>query len=239
MSTINYLRTNIVAIVPAAGIGSRMLLKIPKQYIKVRGYTILEHSIKLLLAHSNIKKVIVVLNKRDAFFKKLSISSHPRVFSVIGGKFRFCSVLSGLLIVKNADWVVIHDAVRPCLNFNDLNKIISLVYTSKIGGILATPISNTIKYSIDNSNVFCTVNRNNLWNALTPQCFPIKLLLVCLKKAIKEGINITDEASVMEYCGYYPKLIKGSNNNIKITYPEDISFVNFYLKNKFCKKINI
>ncbi|XBC37529.1 MAG: 2-C-methyl-D-erythritol 4-phosphate cytidylyltransferase [Buchnera aphidicola (Meitanaphis microgallis)] len=238
MNTFSCVYSKIVAIVPAAGIGSRMLSNIPKQYIKIRGCTILEHSIKFLLAHSSIKRIIIVLNKKDIFFHKLSISSHPRIFYVIGGDLRVCSVLSGLLVINDVKWVIIHDAVRPCLNYNDLNKIISLTNTSKIGGILATPVNNTIKYSKDNRNVISTISRYQLWNALTPQCFPIKLLLACLRKAMNEGINVTDEASAMEHCGYYPQLIRGSSSNIKVTYPEDISFVSFYLGKNFCKRKN-
>ncbi|XBC38568.1 MAG: 2-C-methyl-D-erythritol 4-phosphate cytidylyltransferase [Buchnera aphidicola (Melaphis rhois)] len=230
MNIVSSYCSKVVAVIPAAGIGSRMLLNIPKQYIKVRGRTILEHSIKLLLVHSTIKKIIIVLDKNDAFFNKLSIASHPKVVSVIGGKFRSCSVLAGILAINDADWVIVHDSVRPYLSVSDLNKIIFLVQNSKIGGILASPMHNTIKYSLDSSNVLFTINRNKLWNALTPQCFPVKLLLACLRKAIKDGLNITDEAVAMEYCGYHPKLVIGSSSNIKITYPEDISLFNFYLE---------
>ncbi|XBC43073.1 MAG: 2-C-methyl-D-erythritol 4-phosphate cytidylyltransferase [Buchnera aphidicola (Kaburagia rhusicola ensigallis)] len=230
MNNIGTFHSNIVAIIPAAGIGSRMLLNKPKQYIKIKGYTVLEHSIKFFLVHNNIKRIIVILNKKDVFFHKLSVSFHPRVYFVFGGELRVHSVLAGLLVVHDAKWVIIHDAVRPCLSLHDLNKIISLVDTSAIGGILATPVNNTIKYSMNHIDIFGTINRYQLWNALTPQCFPTKLLLFCLKKAIKEGINITDEASAMEYCGYHPKLVRGRDSNIKITYPEDISFVRCYLK---------
>ncbi|XBC44988.1 MAG: 2-C-methyl-D-erythritol 4-phosphate cytidylyltransferase [Buchnera aphidicola (Schlechtendalia chinensis)] len=239
MNTINLLHSRIFAVIPAAGIGSRMLLNIPKQYLKIQGYTILEHSVNFFLSHSNISKIIVVLNKKDVFFNTLPISSHPRVFSVFGGRLRIHSVLSGLLAISNADWVIVHDAVRPCLNINDLNKILSLVNTSAIGGILATPVSNTLKYSTNNSEIFSTINRNRLWNALTPQCFPLKLLTFCLKKVIDSGINITDESSAMEYCGYFPKLVQGCSSNIKVTYPEDISFVNCYLKSKFHERSSI
>ncbi|XBC40617.1 MAG: 2-C-methyl-D-erythritol 4-phosphate cytidylyltransferase [Buchnera aphidicola (Nurudea yanoniella)] len=236
MRPINSIFTKVVAVIPAAGIGSRMLSKIPKQYIKIQGCTILEHSIKFLLIHSSIKKVIIVLHKKDKFFYKLPISTHPRVFSVIGGGFRINSVLSGLLVIRDTEWVIIHDAVRPCLNFNDLNKIINIIKYSTFGGILATPVVNTIKYSINNLNVLCTINRNKLWNALTPQCFPLKLLLSCLKKIIKKGIYITDEASAMEYFGYYPELVRGNSRNIKVTYKEDIDLVDFYLKQQYCKR---
>jgi len=227
----------IIAVVPAAGNGSRMSLKFPKQYIKINNCTILEHSVNSLLTHPKIRRVVIVLNKLDNIFHSLSISSNPRVCSVFGGDCRSHSVLAGLLSIKNdADWVIVHDAVRPCLQHEDLEKVINLVNTSRIGGILAFPVCDTIKYSDDNSNILCTINRNQLWYALTPQCFPLKLLKYCLKKSIKDGLNITDEASAIEYCGYHPEIIKGSNNNIKVTFPEDIILVTCLMKH-FKKKI--
>lgn len=224
------LRVKVAAVIPAAGIGSRMLSNIPKQYIKIKGRTILEHSVNIFLMNFNIKKIIIVLHKKDNFFYKLPIALHPKVFSVIGGRSRINSVLLGLLAIHDSEWVVIHDAVRPCLDFHDLEKIMNVIKYSAFGGILATPVINTIKYSINNLSVLHTINRDKLWNALTPQCFPLELLISCVKKVIKKKISVTDEASVMEYFGYYPELVRGSSKNIKITYQEDIDLASYYLK---------
>ena len=117
------LKPKIVAVVPAAGIGKRMLLDIPKQYIKIRNHTILEYTLMTLLSHPSIIRIIVSLNKQDNYFHKLSISSNVRITSVIGGKERIHSVLSGLVIPTNAKWVIVHDAVRPCLSYKDLEKL--------------------------------------------------------------------------------------------------------------------
>ncbi|QCI20551.1 2-C-methyl-D-erythritol 4-phosphate cytidylyltransferase [Buchnera aphidicola (Brachycaudus cardui)] len=224
-------RPKIVAIVPAAGIGSRMQLDFPKQYIKIQNRTILEHTLATLLLHPNIVRIIVSLNHQDNYFHKLSISSHPRIISVIGGQKRINSVLAGLKIIKDIDWVIVHDAVRPCLSYQDLEKLISIIKQNPVGGLLARPVSDTIKYSdTKRKKSLSTIYRKNLWHALTPQLFQINILKYCLKKIIKDNISITDEASALEYYGYYPLLVLGGGNNIKITSPEDLSFANFYLK---------
>ncbi|CAL4326476.1 2-C-methyl-D-erythritol 4-phosphate cytidylyltransferase [Buchnera aphidicola] len=231
MILVSSLRPKIIAIVPAAGIGSRMKLDLPKQYIKIHNRTILEHTLKTLLLHPNIIRIVVSLNQKDDYFHKLSISSHCRVTSVVGGKKRINSVLSGLKIAKHANWIIVHDAVRPCLSYHDLKKLISIIKNNPVGGFLAKPVSDTIKYSNFKKNKsLYTVHRENLWHALTPQLFQINILKYCLRKIIKDKISITDEASALEYCGYHPLLVSGSCNNIKITSPEDLVFAEFYLK---------
>jgi 2-C-methyl-D-erythritol 4-phosphate cytidylyltransferase len=208
-----------------------MELDFPKQYIKIKNRTILEYTLKTLLSHPNIVRIVVSLHQEDNYFQKLSISSDLRVFSVLGGNERIHSVLSGLIIETDAKWVIIHDAVRPCLSYQDLENLIAITKNSKVGGILARPVCDTIKYSnYKNKKILHTLPRNHLWHALTPQLFPINLLRFCLKKIIEDKINITDEASALEYCGYHPLIVLGSYKNIKITYPEDLFFAEFYLK---------
>ncbi|ANZ22619.1 2-C-methyl-D-erythritol 4-phosphate cytidylyltransferase [Buchnera aphidicola (Diuraphis noxia)] len=229
---VNLLKLKIIAIVPAAGIGSRMQSSLPKQYIKIKNFTILEYTLHTLLLHPNIVKIIVSLHKEDKYFYKLPVSSHFRIIPVIGGKDRINSVLSGLKIKTNAHWVIIHDAVRPCLSYQDLDRLISIVKKKPIGAILARPVSDTIKYSDKKGKkTLYTLNRNHLWHALTPQLFQINVLKNCLKNVIKNKINVTDEASALEYYGYNPLLIIGNSRNIKITCPEDLSIAEFYLKN--------
>ncbi|AWH90380.1 2-C-methyl-D-erythritol 4-phosphate cytidylyltransferase [Buchnera aphidicola (Melanaphis sacchari)] len=234
MRLIHSLKLNTIAIVPAAGIGRRMLLNFPKQYIKIRNKTIIEYTLETLLSHPNITRIIVSVHQEDIFFHKLPISSHFRVLSVIGGQKRIDSVLSGLAIAKEVDWIMIHDAVRPCLTYKDLDKLIDLAQKNKFGGILARPLYDTIKYvSKKNKKVLYTLPRKNLWRALTPQLFPIDLLRFCLQKIIKDKVDITDESSALEYCGYSPLIIMGGEENIKVTSPEDIFFVEYYLKKLF------
>lgn len=228
---VNLLKSKIIAVVPAAGIGSRMQIDLPKQYIKIQDRTIIEHSLTTLLSHPDIVRIIVSLHKKDDYFHKLSISSNLRVVSVVGGEKRINSVLSGLIVAKDVDWVIVHDAVRPCLSYKDLENLTSVIKKKPVGAILARPVSDTIKYSnLKQEKVLYTVHRKNLWHALTPQLFQINLLEYCLKKVIKDKISITDEASALEYCGYNPLLVVGSCRNIKITWPEDLMLANFYLK---------
>ncbi|PPI88464.1 2-C-methyl-D-erythritol 4-phosphate cytidylyltransferase [Candidatus Pantoea edessiphila] len=228
------IKKDIIAIVPAAGIGKRMKIKHPKQYLTIGKYTILEHCIFSLFSHSDIKQVIIALNSNDQYFSKLPLASNNRILCVIGGDTRAKSVLAALKTIQNNAWVLIHDASRPCLHIDDLIRLIKIREKSNIGGILAIPINDTIKLSNNRHNLIKkTVERKNLWRALTPQFFPCSLLISCLIKALTEGIDITDEASALEYCGYNPNLIKGRNDNIKITFPEDLLLAELYLKKIF------
>lgn len=221
----------IIAIVPAAGIGIRMSYNIPKQYIIIGKKTIIEHTINTLLLHPKIKKVIVVLNKHDIFFKNLSLYKNKRIITVIGGKTRTQSVFLGIkeaIKIKIATWVIIHDAVRPFINIEDISRLLSIIKKSSIGGITAVPVKDTIKYSKKNIIQY-TINRNYLWIALTPQLFPINLLFNCIRKTINNNFFITDESSALEYCGHYPKIVIGKNYNIKITNKDDLKFAKIFI----------
>lgn len=221
----------IIAIVPAAGIGSRMKINQPKQYLTIHGKTIIEYAIASLLAHPAVNRVIVALNPNDDVFNTLPISSDPRIETVTGGKTRAQSVLSGLNAVSNDyDWVLVHDAARPCLIQSDLDELIKQGEIHKEGAILATPCCDTIKQAVvSESAISHTVDRSLLWRALTPQLFPRALLLSSLTQAIDENATVTDEASALEYCGYHPHLVAGRSDNIKVTHPEDLALARFYL----------
>ena len=221
---------DVIAIVPAAGIGSRMKTIHPKQYLKIGKYSILEHSISCLFSHSSVKQVIIALKLDDQYFSKLSLSKDPRILSVSGGKTRAESVLSALKVACKKSWILVHDAVRPCLHVEDLSKLLKVRKKTNIGAILATPIQNTIKKSDFKKNIITsTINRKYLWNALTPQYFPHDLLIDCLMFSLKSGIDITDESSAIEHCGYHPIIVKGRSDNIKITNIEDLTLALFYI----------
>ncbi|CRK86012.1 2-C-methyl-D-erythritol 4-phosphate cytidylyltransferase [Candidatus Providencia siddallii] len=231
-----YKKQKIVAVVPAAGVGIRMNTDCPKQYLLVAGKTIIEHTIYALLLYSKIQYIVVVLNSKDNFFCNLNLIKNPRVITVIGAKERSGSVLAGLNFFlrqyKFYDyWVLVHDAVRPCLHQDDLNKITKIIKNNNCcGGILVSPIRDTIK-SIMKYDKFIhhTVDRSTLWNALTPQFFPLLLLRNCLSNALKNNVVISDESSVLEHYGYKPMFIIGRADNIKVTFPEDLSLIEFYL----------
>lgn len=220
-----------IAVVPAAGIGSRMLSECPKQYLSIGSKTILEHSLDALLAHPAVTRVIVALSPRDTHFSRLPVAQDPRITQVIGGEQRADSVLAGLKAAESASWVLVHDAARPCLHLSDLTRLLELTRSSEVGGILAAPVRDTMKRSLTGSQsaIAHTVEREALWHALTPQLFPLALLRRCLEQALQEGATITDEASALEYCGYHPELVSGRSDNLKVTRPEDLALAAFYL----------
>jgi 2-C-methyl-D-erythritol 4-phosphate cytidylyltransferase len=221
---------DVIAVVPAAGIGSRMQATLPKQYLTIGQHTLLEHSIARLFAHPAIKQVIIALSPDDPHFASLPLASDPRIVRVIGGETRAESVLAGLMAVKDASWVLVHDAARPCLHLDDLTRLLLIREQSAIGGILAARVRDTMKRGEPGKDAIAhTVEREDLWHALTPQFFPHVLLNACLTRALAEGATITDEASALEHCGYHPLLVSGRSDNIKVTRPEDLALAAFYL----------
>ncbi|AJZ90947.1 2-C-methyl-D-erythritol 4-phosphate cytidylyltransferase [Klebsiella michiganensis] len=221
---------DVIAVVPAAGIGSRMQTECPKQYLHIGDKTILEHAVASLMAHPRVGQVIVALSPNDTYFSSLPLATHPRVTAVTGGKQRADSVLAGLQAVDGAQWVLVHDAARPCLHRDDLENLLAITVTSKVGGILAAPVRDTMKRGEPGKGLIAhTVDREDLWHALTPQLFPLELLRSCLLRALDEGATITDEASALEYCGFHPELINARADNIKVTRPEDLALAAFYL----------
>ncbi|WP_036772731.1 2-C-methyl-D-erythritol 4-phosphate cytidylyltransferase [Photorhabdus australis] len=237
---------DIIALIPAAGIGSRMNSDCPKQYLSIAGKTVIEHTLAALLDHPRIQRVVVVLNPADTQFQFLEVASDSRITTVTGGEQRADSVLAGLnylahLVENNHCWVLVHDAARPCLHRDDLERLLQLAESGEqgnmiCGGILASPVRDTMKRGRTGQEIIDhTVERQDLWHALTPQLFPLMLLRDCLSKALSQHVNITDEASALEYCGYQPVLVNGRSDNIKVTRPEDLALAEFYLSGK-CKE---
>lgn len=220
----------VCAVVPAAGFGRRMQTECPKQYLSIGNKTILEHAVAALLAHPRVQRVIIAVTPGDTRFQQLPLANHPQITVVDGGSERADSVLAGLKAAGDARWVLVHDAARPCLCQEDLNRLLALSETSRVGGILAAPVRDTMKRGEPGKPAIAhTVDRNDLWHALTPQFFPRELLTDCLIRALDEGAVITDEASALEYCGFHPELIPGRADNIKVTRPEDLALAEFYL----------
>ncbi|WP_337261202.1 MULTISPECIES: 2-C-methyl-D-erythritol 4-phosphate cytidylyltransferase [unclassified Serratia (in: enterobacteria)] len=220
----------VIAVLPAAGIGSRMQADCPKQYLTIGQQTILEHAIHALLRHPRIPQVIVAIGPDDRQFHRLPIAQDPRVRVTLGGQQRADSVMAGLQLAGDAEWVLVHDAARPCLHADDLERLLAITAHSVVGGILAAPVRDTMKRAEVGQNAIShTVERQDLWHALTPQLFPLALLKFCLQRALDEGATVTDEASALEHCGYHPLLIAGRSDNIKVTRPEDLALAAFYL----------
>lgn len=221
---------SVIAVLPAAGIGSRMQAECPKQYLTIGRHSIVEHAIHALLRHPRIERVIVAIGPEDRQFEQLPIAQDPRVTVTEGGKQRADSVMAGLKLAGDADWVLVHDAARPCLHADDLERLLAITAHSKVGGILAAPVRDTMKRAEPGRETIAhTVERQDLWHALTPQLFPLPLLKQCLQRALDEGANVADEASALEHCGYHPQLIVGRADNIKVTRPEDLALAAFYL----------
>ncbi|MCG8707305.1 2-C-methyl-D-erythritol 4-phosphate cytidylyltransferase [Brenneria sp. 4F2] len=220
----------VVAVLPAAGNGSRMQSACPKQYLTIGNKTILEHAISALLSHPRITRAVVAIGSDDVRFQALPVAGDPRVTTVIGGRQRADSVLAGINSVVGAEWVLVHDAARPCLHQDDLERLLGITRQSEVGGILASPVRDTMKRGAG-AVIEHTVERNELWHALTPQLFPLALLKNCLQRALRDGAIITDEASALEYCGYHPQLVSGRADNIKVTRPEDLALAEFFLTN--------
>ncbi|MEJ5074207.1 2-C-methyl-D-erythritol 4-phosphate cytidylyltransferase [Enterobacter ludwigii] len=220
----------VCAVVPAAGFGRRMQTECPKQYLSIGNKTILEHAVAALLAHPRVERVIIAISDGDARFQQLLLANHPQITVVEGGSERADSVLAGLKAAGDAQWVLVHDAARPCLHQDDLANLLALSETSRVGGILAAPVRDTMKRAEPGiAAIAHTVDRNDLWHALTPQFFPRELLFDCLTRALNEGATVTDEASALEYCGFHPQLVAGRADNIKVTRPEDLALAEFYL----------
>ncbi|WP_428095872.1 2-C-methyl-D-erythritol 4-phosphate cytidylyltransferase [Candidatus Thioglobus sp.] len=221
-------------VVPASGTGSRMNAKIAKQYLMLdNGLSILDQTLKTLLNISQIKGCVIALSKQDVHFKDSKFHNHPKLLSLaVGGKQRYHSVLNALNALKpyakTTDWVLVHDAARPCVQAADVTRLIERLKNSPTGGLLATKVVDTIKQAVNNLTTH-TIDRSNLWRAQTPQMYRFGVLLDALLLADDNNIGITDEASAIEYVGLQSMLIEGSTRNLKITKPEDLALANFYL----------
>ncbi|QIL85121.1 2-C-methyl-D-erythritol 4-phosphate cytidylyltransferase [Vibrio sp. HDW18] len=223
----------LIAVVPAAGVGSRMQADRPKQYLSLLGKTVLEHTIDGLLAHPQIDQVVVALSADDPYFSHLALASDPRVIRVDGGQQRADSVLAALDYVcqhQLSQWVLVHDAARPCVTHADISQLIRLALTHPVGAILAAPVRDTMKRSDHLQQIEHTVDRTALWHALTPQMFRAQALREALHAALQQQVTITDEASAFEWRGEKPALVTGRADNLKITQPEDLALAEFYLR---------
>lgn len=224
-----------IVVVPAAGVGKRMLASCPKQYLTIGNQTILSHTVNRLLSHKNITKVILALSDDDDYFPQSALANNPNIIRVSGGKDRVDSVLSGLQVINDQEWVLVHDAARPCVTHDDIDKLIQQCLSNNNGGLLSAPVVDTMKLAIDkNSNettgVRETIDRSHLWHAFTPQMFKVTDLKHAIEQAQKKGLVITDESSAIESIGLPCLLVSGRRDNIKITRPEDLVLADFYLK---------
>lgn len=225
------------AVIPAAGAGTRMQTDTPKQYLTLRGRRIIEYSLETFCAHDQIAGVVVALAAADKLWEQLPAARHPKVKTAPGGKERCHSVLNCLRALAKyadaADWVLVHDAARPCLWKEDLDHLFAATRDHPVGGLLALPVRDTMKRADEQAGrgpqVSETVNRQGLWHALTPQMFRLGPLTGALEQAIAQGQIVTDESQAMELAGLKPLLVEGRAENIKITRPSDLRLAERYL----------
>jgi 2-C-methyl-D-erythritol 4-phosphate cytidylyltransferase len=221
------------AVIPAAGGGTRMNLSRPKQYAQLRGRTMLEWSVAPFLDLDWIDGVVLVLARSDTEYARLSLARHPRLYVTIGGAALAESVLAGLRAVAEHSAgfrdvrVLVHDAARLCVSWTDIERLRE-ESDDRHGGLLALPVSDTLKRGQQN-RVVETVDRAQIWRAQTPQLFGLTALAGALRDGLQAGVEITDEASAMERAGYQPRLVRGRESNIKVTYPEDLRLADFWL----------
>ncbi len=218
--------------VPAAGVGKRMQADRPKQYLPLAGKTVIEHTLARLLQSGVFQAVAVAISVEDPYWPELEIAKHPDVITALGGKERADSVLSALKALQGRasenDWVLVHDAARPCLTGEDIRKLVTTLKNDRIGGILALSSHDTLK-QVEGGSISATLDRKHIWRALTPQMFRYGMLRDALQQA-EGNPAITDEASALEIQGLRPKIVEGRPDNIKITRPEDLALAQFYME---------
>ncbi|MGR9073238.1 MAG: 2-C-methyl-D-erythritol 4-phosphate cytidylyltransferase [Gammaproteobacteria bacterium] len=225
--------TKFWGVVPAAGVGKRMQADRPKQYLPLAGATVIEHTLRRLLEADVFEAVAVAVSSEDPYWPELEIADHPRILRAAGGRERADSVLSALQALRaradDGDWVLVHDAARPCLTVSDIRLLINTLKDDAVGGILALASHDTLK-NVEDSRITQTIDRSRIWRALTPQMFRYGELKDALQDAADKGAVVTDEASSLELIGLKPKIVEGRPDNIKITRPEDLPLAEFYLE---------
>lgn len=229
-------RGSLWAIVPAAGRGSRFGGDVPKQYLTVAGKPLLEHALRALLAHPVVEGVVVALAAGDDRWPGWESLEGKPVRTCTGGDERAESVLAGLAAlpesVRADDFVLVHDAARPNLAFDDLDQLLTRGRGDPVGAILATPVRDTLKRAGDDGGIDGTEPRERLWRALTPQLFRRLQLARALEAARAAGLAVTDESMAMERQGHRPLLVEGREDNFKITTPADLALFEFILSQR-------
>lgn len=222
------------AVVPAAGQGSRFGSAIPKQYTPLLGRPLVAWTLRALLAEQSLAGVVVAIAEADERWPGLDESRDPRILTCRGGARRELSVASALAALagraSETDWVLVHDAARPCLRHDDLQALFSELEDEPVGGLLAVPVSDTLKRADGWNRIAETVARDGLWRALTPQMFRFGLLQRALALCVERGRTVTDEASAVECLGLRPRLVRGHADNVKVTNPEDAALAEAILR---------
>lgn len=214
-------------IMPAAGSARRMGVNtVAKQYLTLAGRSVIEWALAPFLERPECEGVVVVVAAGDQHWEELPVARHPKISVAAGGAERGDSVRSGLQALAGRaaddDWILVHDAARPCVPPHDLDRLLSELAQDEIGGLLAAPVVDTLKRADEDGRVERTVPRASLWRALTPQMFRCSVLRRALANAAQAGLTVTDESQAVEALGLRPRLVSGDPDNIKITVPGDL-----------------
>lgn len=213
-------------VIAAAGASTRFGGATPKPWFRIGGRSLLEHSLRALSGAPGVAGGVVVTAPGDRRFRRLRPAARRGIVAVAGGPTRALSVLNGLRALITAepqDWVLVHDAARPCLPRRDLLGLIAECRRDEVGGLLALPVADTLKQSDDEGRCQRTLPRERIWRAQTPQMFRHGQLVRALEHALAEGFEATDEAAAIEGLGLRPRLVEGSALNIKVTRPGDLA----------------
>lgn len=221
-------------VLAAAGSGRRLGAERPKQYLHLAGRSILEHSLDRLLILPAIQGGVVVLAPGDFHFAALNYETDKPLWLATGGAERCQSVLNGLRALEGRatkdDWILVHDAARPCVRRDDLERLVSELADDPVGGLLAVPVRDTLKRADAVDRILATEPREGLWQAQTPQMFRYGVLRRALQASLEAGRLVTDEAAAVEALGLKPRLIAGHYDNLKITTAEDLVLAEQYLQ---------
>jgi 2-C-methyl-D-erythritol 4-phosphate cytidylyltransferase len=222
------------ALIPAAGRGSRFGGTVLKQYLPLAGKPVLAHAIEAVNLYPEISGVTVVIAEADPLFATALGTAATGVDTVTGGATRAQSVMNGMRFIAqnhpSTQWLLVHDAARPCLPRSCLSELLDRGLQSPDGAILAVPVADTVKRAGEDGCIDQTVDREGLWAAQTPQLFPFRALFEALEAALEAGVAPTDEAGVMQRVGARPLLVTGSPVNLKITRPEDVVMAETWLQ---------
>lgn len=221
-------------VVPAAGVGKRIGGSVPKQYLELGGRAVIDHTIERLLLHPSVDGLYLAISDGDSRWADSEFAGHPDLVTVPGGAERCHSVFNALTqLLSRAstdDWVLVHDAARPCVRRSDIDHLIAILRDHDTGGLLGMPVRDTMKRTDAADRVTETVERTHLWHAFTPQMFRLGILHEALRGALEAGFLVTDEASAIEWAGHRPIMVEGHSDNLKITRPEDLPLAAYFLE---------
>ncbi|UTO21005.1 2-C-methyl-D-erythritol 4-phosphate cytidylyltransferase [Acinetobacter sp. Z1] len=228
-------QTKIWAIVPAAGSGSRFSKTELKQYQYIQNKTVLEHTVSRLNS-LDLAGLVLAINEQDEIAPMLSFTAPEKLHFCHGGEERVNSVLNALTYLSNIahedDWVLVHDAARPCVTAKCLEKLLLSAIESNQSSILAIPVRDTLKLVETENQINKTVSRNCLWQAQTPQIAKLKTLKNAIEYSILNEVAITDEASALEFINEPVHVVQGRSDNIKITYADDLELAKLILQSQ-------